>query len=195
MRKKVCIASWARWYVQLKGLAELEKRCQNMMQEVKSSSERQEVLKGMVVDKIRLQSRATEKYYEHIFVEMKELEEKKSMEALLLVRKKHILMKYQNERDEIGKFVLCCVVLCCVVLCFFFWQVGTKEYGKMLKRIQMVASRQRRQEAAVLKDKREELREKSIRGFETSLNGRFHGAQRIVESRKKKSFARQRCLA
>ena len=55
-------------------------------------------------------------------------------------------MKYQNERDEIGKFVLCCVVLCCVVLCcvvlccvvFFFWQVGTKEYGKMLKRIQVV---------------------------------------------------------
>ena len=34
--------------------------------------------------------------------------------------------------------MLCCAVLCCVVLCFFFWQVGTKEYGKMLKRIQVV---------------------------------------------------------
>ena len=32
--------------------------------------------------------------------ERKELEEKKSKEALLLVHKKHILMKYQNERDE-----------------------------------------------------------------------------------------------
>ena len=74
--------------MQLKGLAELEKKCQNMMQEVKSSSERQEVLKGMVEDTIRLQSRATEKYYEHIFVEMKELEEKKSKEALLLVRRR-----------------------------------------------------------------------------------------------------------
>ena len=31
---------------------------------------------------------------------MKELEEKKSKEALLLVQKKHILMRYQNERDE-----------------------------------------------------------------------------------------------
>ena len=43
------------------------KKCQNMMQEVKLFSERQEVLKGMVEDKIRLQSRATEKYYEQIF--------------------------------------------------------------------------------------------------------------------------------
>ena len=35
-------------------------------------------------DKIRMQSRATEKYNEQIFEEMKELEEKKSEEALLL---------------------------------------------------------------------------------------------------------------
>ena len=92
--EEVCIASLARWNAQLKGLVELEKRCQNMMREVKFSSERQEVLKGMVEDKIRLQSRATEKYYEQIFEEMKELEEKKSKEALLLVQKKHILMRY-----------------------------------------------------------------------------------------------------
>ena len=59
-----------------------------MMHDVKLLSERQEVLKGMVEDKIRLQSRATEKYYEQIFEEMKELEEKKSKEALLLVQKK-----------------------------------------------------------------------------------------------------------
>ena len=39
-------------------------------------------------DKIRLQSKATEKYYEQIFEEMRELEEKKSKEALLLVPKK-----------------------------------------------------------------------------------------------------------
>ena len=47
-------------------------------------------------------------------------------------------------------------------------QMGTKEYGKMLKMIQvleMVGSWQRRQEAEGLKDKRQELREKSIRGF------------------------------
>ena len=50
-------------------------------------------------DKIRLQSRAMEKY-EQIFEEMKELEEKKSEESLPQVQKKHTLMIYQNERDE-----------------------------------------------------------------------------------------------
>ena len=49
-------ASRARCNTQLKGLAELEKRCQNEMQKVKLLSERQDTLKGMVVDKIRLQS-------------------------------------------------------------------------------------------------------------------------------------------
>ena len=64
-----------------------------MMQEVKLLSERQEVLKGV-------KSRETEKYNEQIFEEMKELEEEKSKEALLLEQKKHILMLYQSERDE-----------------------------------------------------------------------------------------------
>ena len=98
----VCIASLARWNAQFKDLAELKKRCQNMMQEVKFSSERQEILKGMVEDKIRLQRRATEKYYEQIFEEMKELEEKKSIEVLLLVQKKkvHFVRRYLHERDE-----------------------------------------------------------------------------------------------
>ena len=41
----------------------------------------------MIEDEIRLPSRATEKYYEQVFEEMKELEEKKSEEALLLVQK------------------------------------------------------------------------------------------------------------
>ena len=86
----VCIASLARWNTQLKSLAELERRCQGMMQEVKLLSERQDFPKGMIKDKRRLQSRANEKYHEQIFEEMKELEEKKSKEALLLKQKKHI---------------------------------------------------------------------------------------------------------
>ena len=71
-----------------------------MMQEVKLLSERQEVLKGMVEDNIRLQSKATDKYDEQIFQEMKELDERKSKEALLHVQKKHILMLFQNETDK-----------------------------------------------------------------------------------------------
>ena len=58
------------------------------MQEVKLPSERQEVLAGLVEDKSRLQSQATEKYYETIFEEMREFEEKTSKEALVLLQKK-----------------------------------------------------------------------------------------------------------
>ena len=49
------IASLARWDTQLKGLVELERRCQELMQEVELFSERQEVLTGLVEDKSRLQ--------------------------------------------------------------------------------------------------------------------------------------------
>ena len=55
----VRIASRASWTAQLKGLVELGKRCQNEMQEVKLLGDRQEILKGMIEDKIRLQSSAT----------------------------------------------------------------------------------------------------------------------------------------
>ena len=76
------------------------KKCQNMRQEVNCLSERQEIIRGMLEDKFRMQSRATDKYYDQIFEEMKELEEKKSEEALLLVQKKFDLWRFQNERDE-----------------------------------------------------------------------------------------------
>ena len=56
------IASLARWDTQLKGLVELERRCQELMQEVELSSERQEVLAHFVKDKIRLQSKACYSY-------------------------------------------------------------------------------------------------------------------------------------
>ena len=86
---EVYIACLARWDTQLKGLVEPERRCQELMQEVKLLSGRQEVLAGLVEDKSRLQSKSTEKYYETIFEEMRELEEKKSKEALVLVQKTH----------------------------------------------------------------------------------------------------------
>ena len=92
--EEVCIASLARWNAQLKGLVELERRCRDTMQEVNVLNERQEILKNTVGDKIRLQSRATEKYYDQMFDEIKELEEKKSQEALLLVQKKYDSWRY-----------------------------------------------------------------------------------------------------
>ena len=97
---EVYIASLARWDTQLKGLVELERRCQDLMQEVELLSERQEVLAGLVEDKSRLQSKATEKYSETIFEEMKGVGREKSKEALALVQKKHILLRCQSERER-----------------------------------------------------------------------------------------------
>ena len=57
----MCIASRARWNAQVNGLVELERRCQDMMLEVKLLSERQEVLKGMVEDKIRFAEQSDRK--------------------------------------------------------------------------------------------------------------------------------------
>ena len=70
------------------------------MQEVKLLSVRREKLKGMIEDRIRLQNRATEKYYEHIFEEMKEMEEKKSVEALPFVQKKSIYEDFRTKEMQ-----------------------------------------------------------------------------------------------
>ena len=63
-------------------------------------SERQEIFESTMEEKIKLQSRANERYHDQISEEIKELEEEKSEEALRMVQKKHDLWKYQNERDE-----------------------------------------------------------------------------------------------
>ena len=71
-----------------------------MRQEVNYLSERQEIFRGTVEEKIRLQTnQSSGKVHEQIFKEMKELEEKKSEEAPPLVQKKHDVWRYQNERD------------------------------------------------------------------------------------------------
>ena len=59
--------------------------------------------KSTMEDKLKLQSRANKRYHDLIFEEMKELEEKKSEEALQMVQKKHSLWRYQNEREEAGR--------------------------------------------------------------------------------------------
>ena len=54
-------------------------------------------------DKLKYQSRANERHHDHILEERKELEHKKSEEALLLVQKRYDLWRFQNERDEARK--------------------------------------------------------------------------------------------
>ena len=69
--------------------------------QLKLLCEGQEVLAGLVEDQSRLQSKATEKYDETIFEEMRELEDrKKPKEALVLVQKKHILSRCESGRVE-----------------------------------------------------------------------------------------------
>ena len=51
-------------------------------------------------DTIRIHRKATEKHYETIFEELKELEEKKSKESLVFVQKKYILTRCHSERER-----------------------------------------------------------------------------------------------
>ena len=62
-------------------------------EEVQVLSERQELLKNTMEDKLDLHIRATERYHDQIFEETRVLEEKKSEEALLLVQKRHDLWR------------------------------------------------------------------------------------------------------
>ena len=64
--EELCVASLARWNAQLQGLVELE-RCRNTRQEVQVLSERQEIFKSTMEDKLILQSRATGRYHDEIF--------------------------------------------------------------------------------------------------------------------------------
>ena len=104
-KKRRCVASLARRDTQLKGLVELERRCQDLMQEVKLLSERQEVLTGMVVSKRDMQKEAPKKYQENVFEEFKELEEQRAKEALELVSKKNICSSSGKAK---GKERECC---------------------------------------------------------------------------------------
>ena len=97
---EVYIASVARWDTQVKGLVELERRCQDLMQEVRLPSERQEAFTGMVVSKRNMQKEAPKKFQEKVFEEFKELEEQRTKEAQELVQKKHLLTKWEGERER-----------------------------------------------------------------------------------------------
>ena len=99
---EVYIARLARRDTKLKGLVELKSRSQEPMQEVKLFSERQEVLACLVEDRTRLQSNATEKYYETIFEELRELVQKKSKEAIKAHSVTRMLQKLEGIRHWTG---------------------------------------------------------------------------------------------
>ena len=73
---EVYIASLARSDAQLRGIVELERRCQELMQEM--SSERQGVLAALWKTRADCRVKRPRKYCQTIFEEMREFEEKKS---------------------------------------------------------------------------------------------------------------------
>ena len=74
---------------------------QDLMQEVELLSENQEVLTGMVVNKTDMQREAPKKYQEMVFEELKYLEERMAREVLELVQKKHVLIKWEGQRERV----------------------------------------------------------------------------------------------
>ena len=96
---EVYLASSVSWDTQLKGLVELERRCQDLMQEVELFNDRQEVLTGMVVSKRGMQKETPKKHQEKVFEEFKGLEEQRAKEALELMQKKHMLIKWEGARE------------------------------------------------------------------------------------------------
>ena len=86
----------------MKGLIELESRCQTLREDVEHLGEQQEVVADLMVSKRDMQKEAPEKYQEKIFEDFKELEEQRAKEALALVQKKHMLIKWEGERERQG---------------------------------------------------------------------------------------------
>ena len=70
------------------------------MWKVELLNDRPEVLAGMVVSKRDMQKEAPKKYRDKVFEEFKELEGQRAKEALELVQKKHMLIKWEGERER-----------------------------------------------------------------------------------------------
>ena len=95
---EVYVASWARWDAQWKGLVELERRCQDISREIQMLSQRQERFKNAIEGKLRVQGRASERLQDQIVEEIKEMEHKRTEEALELVRKENDLDKRRSKK-------------------------------------------------------------------------------------------------
>ena len=96
-KKKVYVASWARWEAQWKGLVELERRCQDTSREKQMLSKRQEIFKNAIEGKVRVQSRASERLQDQIIEEIEEFKHTKTEETLQVVEKEYDLWMYQKE--------------------------------------------------------------------------------------------------
>ena len=95
----ILVASVARWEKYQKMLIFLEQTCQELCQTVEQMSERQELLAALMESEKSLQ-KAPQEFQRQIFLELKELEEQKSQEALELLGQKHRISKLKKERER-----------------------------------------------------------------------------------------------
>ena len=75
----LCIASWARWEAQRKGLVDLARRCQDKSREIQMLNKTRNIA---IEGKLRVQDRASERLQDQIVEEIKELVHTKTEEAL-----------------------------------------------------------------------------------------------------------------
>ena len=66
-------------------------------------SKRQEIFRNAIEGKLKVQSRASERLQDQTIEEMKEMEQKRTEEALEMVTKENDLWKYKNEKEEAKK--------------------------------------------------------------------------------------------
>ena len=91
--EELCIASWARWEAQRKGLVDSERRCQDISREIQMLNKRQEIFQNAIEGKLRVQDRASERLQDQIIEELKDLVHTKTEEAMQLASKEHDLWK------------------------------------------------------------------------------------------------------
>ena len=90
----------ARWEAQRKGLVDLERRCQDLVREKQMLNKRQEIFQDAIEGKPSVQDTASERMQDRIIEEIKDLEHRKTEEALQIAVKEHDLWMYQNEKEK-----------------------------------------------------------------------------------------------
>ena len=56
--EELCVASWARWEAQRKGLVDLERRCQDISRKIQMLNKRQDIFQSAIDGRLRVQDRA-----------------------------------------------------------------------------------------------------------------------------------------
>ena len=98
--EELCIASWARWEAQWKGLVDLERRCQDTSREIRLLNKDKKKSKMRTMARLECKTERVKDRKIQFVGEIKYLENTKAEEALQLVRNEHALWFFPNEKEE-----------------------------------------------------------------------------------------------